>query len=168
MSYSHKTKTGALRAARKSLGERAVEGVDFTLRNTGAGWIILKIPPANKAAAEAQAKRRTARKPQPVEEGAGNRQRGARAGHHNRQAAAEARSFKPAQTRTEQLVQMMSRPQGATSKAMEEATGWAPHSVRGLIGALKKRGVQVISDKVQGSPTAYRITPKPDEIGDVL
>lgn len=71
------------------------------------------------------------------------------------------------QTKTEMLVGMMTRTGGATSKEMEQATGWAPHSVRGLVGTLKKRGVKVISTKEQGSPTSYSIAPTQD-VGDVL
>ena len=55
---SHKTKQGALEAARKAHGAMSVEGMDFVLRNTGAGWVHEPVPPGNKAAAKAQAKRR--------------------------------------------------------------------------------------------------------------
>lgn len=151
---AHKTKQAALKAARKDLGEAAVEGMDFTLRNTGAGWICIKIPPANVAAEKAQAAR--GRKPQPATKGA----------------RAPKRKPKPAppagMTKTDLLVGMMKTPEGATSKAMEEATSWAPHSVRGLVGMLKKRGVPVESHKEPGQPTRYRIARPSDDIGDVI
>lgn len=50
---------------------------------------------------------------------------------------------------------------GATSKEMEAATGWASHSVRGLLGTLRVRGINVISHKERGHPTVYRIERDP-------
>lgn len=51
---------------------------------------------------------------------------------------------------------------GATSKEMEAATGWAPHSVRGLLGTMRKKGVKVVSTKLKGEPTVYSVaTPEP-------
>lgn len=75
-------------------------------------------------------------------------------------------------TKTDMLVAMLSTSGGATSKEMEAATGWAPHSVRGLLGTLRKRGVRVTSTKLPKEPTIYRIVvakPAPAEaVGDVL
>jgi len=40
---------------------------------------------------------------------------------------------------------------GATIAGMMEATGWQPHSVRGaMAGALKKRGLVITSEKIDG------------------
>lgn len=52
---------------------------------------------------------------------------------------------------------------GATSKELEAATGWKPHSVRGYLGTLRKSGVNVVSHKEKGEPTVYRV-----EAGEVL
>ncbi len=68
------------------------------------------------------------------------------------------------QTKTDLILSMLKKPSGATSKALEEATGWAPHSVRGLLGTLRRRGVRVLSTKEPKSPTVYRII----ETEDVL
>jgi hypothetical protein len=56
------------------------------------------------------------------------------------------------------LTGLLLRPQGATLAAMQEATGWQAHSVRGAIsGSLKKKlGLDVTSEKVEGVRT-YRI-----------
>ena len=35
---AHKTREGALKAARAAMGPEAIQGVDFDLHNTGAGW----------------------------------------------------------------------------------------------------------------------------------
>lgn len=69
-------------------------------------------------------------------------------------------------TKTDMLLGMLKRDGGATSKEMEEATGWAPHSVRGLLGTLRKKGVAVTSTKLKGEATIYRIAAS--VIGDVV
>ncbi|MBX6382440.1 MAG: DUF3489 domain-containing protein [Microbispora sp.] len=39
---------------------------------------------------------------------------------------------------------MLRRPEGATVAQIAEATGWAPHTVRGFFAGLKKRqGIEV-------------------------
>lgn len=157
MTKTYKSKSGAVYAARKAYGQDARAGVHFNLRPTPAGgWTVEDMPAANEPARKAKARRKPA-------------------GQANK-AAAEPRSFareaKPAQTKTEMLVAMMRRPQGATSRQMEEAAGWEPHSVRGLVGMLKKRGMAVVSDKQPKAPTIYRIEKvRPvaeDAVGDVI
>ncbi len=70
-------------------------------------------------------------------------------------------SAKPAapegQSKSALIVQMLSTAGGATSKELEAATGWAPHSVRGLLGTMRAKGVNVVSTKIKGEPTIYRI-----------
>jgi len=49
------------------------------------------------------------------------------------------------------LISRLKRPSGATLADLAKATGWQPHSVRGAIaGALRKKGVKVTSEKVDG------------------
>jgi len=80
---------------------------------------------------------------------------------------AEAKPAAPeGSTKTDMLLGMLKRDGGATSKEMEEATGWAPHSVRGLLGTLRKKGVAVTSTKLKGEATIYRIAAS--VIGDVV
>jgi len=57
------------------------------------------------------------------------------------------------------LQDLLRRRGGATIDDLVEATGWQPHSVRGTIsGTLKKkRGLEVISEKVEGRGRVYRI-----------
>jgi hypothetical protein len=61
------------------------------------------------------------------------------------------------QTKGALIQAMLSTPGGATSKELEAATGWQPHSVRGYLGTLRKAGVSVVSKKLKGEPTIYRI-----------
>lgn len=130
---SHKTKQDALAAARKARGANAVEGVDFQLRNIGTGWAHEDMPEPVK-------KVRAKRAPNPEV-----------TAEHKRQAE------RGPDNKTDTVVKMLKSNFGATSKQMEEATGWKAPSVRGLLGTLKKRGVTVTATKVQGSPTVYRI-----------
>ena len=56
------------------------------------------------------------------------------------------------------LVAMLMRPEGATLEAMQAATGWQAHSVRGAIaGSIKKKlGFTVSSEKAVAG-RVYRI-----------
>ena len=169
-----KTKEGALKAARKALGETAVEGVDFNLRNTGAGWGFEPVPAANEAAKKARAKKEGyAKAPPTVKE---VQEKNARTAEKRAARAApsktEAKSATDRDTKTRQFMDMLRAPGGATSKELEQAMGWKSHSVRGLIGTLKQRGENVVSKKIKGEPTYYQLLPKkvapaPD-VGDVI
>jgi hypothetical protein len=57
------------------------------------------------------------------------------------------------------VVDLLSRPGGASINEMMKATGWQAHSVRGVIsGALKqKRGLAIISEKSKAGDRRYRI-----------
>lgn len=60
-------------------------------------------------------------------------------------------------TRLAVLTGLLSRAEGATIAAMQDATGWQAHSVRGfLAGTLKKRGFAVTSEPAEGG-RVYRI-----------
>ena len=57
------------------------------------------------------------------------------------------------------LIDLLSRRHGATIAEAVKATGWQPHSVRGVIsGSLKKkRGLTIASEKVERRGRVYRI-----------
>ena len=56
-----------------------------------------------------------------------------------------------APSRLNQLEHLLVRDGGASIAEMVEATGWQQHSVRGaMAGALKKRGLVIASEKVDG------------------
>lgn len=78
--------------------------------------------------------------------------------------ASDARSGAPnppkkrEQSRVDQVVALLLRPQGVTIKEVMEATSWQQHSVRGFFaGALKKKGYELISDKEGKADRVYRI-----------
>lgn len=161
-----KTKQAALAAARTAFGKMAVEGIDFQLRNTGAGWVHEPMPPANEPAKKRSAKNAGVVMHKAMLEGA-TPQEAVKKAKRAAKAPAAPKEPAPDAKKTDTFVAMLKRPEGATSKALEEAMGWKPHSVRGLLGTLRKRGVVVVSTKVKGSPTVYSIAAEADP-GEVI
>jgi len=54
-------------------------------------------------------------------------------------------------SKIDQLIALLRRPKGATVAVLAEALGWQLHSVRGAMsGALRKRGLAVVSEKAKG------------------
>jgi len=64
-----------------------------------------------------------------------------------------------ANSKQAQLIEMLQRPDGATIDEIVKKFDWQAHTVRGAIaGALKKKlGLNVQSEKVEGSGRVYRI-----------
>ena len=73
----------------------------------------------------------------------------------------EAKTERKPRTDTKQakLIAMLRAKDGATVEEIAAAFGWQAHTVRGaLYGALKKKlGLDVTSEKVEGSGRVYRI-----------
>ena len=73
-------------------------------------------------------------------------------------------------TKQAEVLEMLSRPEGATVAQIAEATGWQTHTVRGFFAGLKKKGITVAAaERVRvvdpdnkpgskGSFTIYRVT----------
>jgi uncharacterized protein DUF3489 len=64
----------------------------------------------------------------------------------------------PAGTKTDRIIALLKRPEGATLKAIMSVTGWQSHSVRGFVSAhlTKRKGFKVRSFKRNGE-RVYRI-----------
>ena len=71
-------------------------------------------------------------------------------------------------TKQAAVLALLRRPEGATVAQVIEATGWAPHTVRGFFAGLKKQGITVdVLERVRqvgpgkegakGSYTVYRV-----------
>jgi hypothetical protein len=62
-------------------------------------------------------------------------------------------------TKQAQIIELLQRPEGASIAEIVAATGWQSHSARGLIsGGLKKKlGLPVVSVKVEGRGTVYKL-----------
>ena len=60
-------------------------------------------------------------------------------------------------SKQEMVIALLARPEGVTVAQIMDATGWQAHTVRGTFaGALKKRGITIVSDKQQGQDRVYR------------
>ncbi len=62
-------------------------------------------------------------------------------------------------SKTATILEMLKRPEGATSRELLKATGWQPHSLRGFIsGTLgKKMGLTVESAKAEDGERTYSV-----------
>ncbi len=70
-------------------------------------------------------------------------------------------TLKPTVSKQAILIELMTRPEGATLAQMVQATGWQAHTVRGcLAGTLKKKlGLLIDSVKETGAERVYRVSP---------
>lgn len=62
-------------------------------------------------------------------------------------------------TKQAQIIALLQRPEGASIGEIVDATGWLPHSARGLIsGGLKKKlNLPITAEKVAGRGTVYKL-----------
>lgn len=63
-------------------------------------------------------------------------------------------------TKHQQIIDMLSRDSGATLDNMSNTANWLAHSTRAFLSGLKKRGYDVVSDKVEGV-RRYKIAKEP-------
>ncbi|WP_366142856.1 DUF3489 domain-containing protein [Pseudooceanicola sp.] len=63
-------------------------------------------------------------------------------------------------TKQQIMMDMLSRPEGATIEELAEATGWLSHTCRGAMsGALKKKlGLTITSEKEDQRGRVYRLS----------
>jgi hypothetical protein len=68
---------------------------------------------------------------------------------------------KPRDTKRAQVLAMLSRPEGASGPQIAEAMGWAPHTVRGFLAGLAKKGtaVEVVERVRQVGPNKVGANP---------
>ena len=55
------------------------------------------------------------------------------------------------------LISMLSAKAGATIDALNDATGWLPHTTRAALTGLRKRGFSVERSRADGEASVYRI-----------
>ena len=62
-------------------------------------------------------------------------------------------------SKTNQVLELLKRPDGVTAKELMKATGWQPHSVRGFLSGTigKKMGLTVTSTKGEDGERSYSI-----------
>ena len=62
-------------------------------------------------------------------------------------------------SKTARILELLKRPGGVTSKELQKATGWQPHSVRGFLSGTvgKKMGLTVTSTKGEDGERSYSV-----------
>ena len=65
-------------------------------------------------------------------------------------------------TKTQQVIDLLSREGGVTLDDMSTLASWQPHSTRSFMSGLKKKGHVIESDKIDGI-RHYRIVPRGSE-----
>lgn len=65
-------------------------------------------------------------------------------------------------SKLEVIRNLLERPDGATLDELVSATGWQPHSVRAGMTGLRKQGLTITRNKVEGS-TRFAIEAQPVE-----
>ncbi len=63
----------------------------------------------------------------------------------------------PSTSKTERVIGLMEQPNGATLEELVGATGWQPHSARAVIAGLRKKGHDIVREKMDGV-SRYRIS----------
>ena len=69
------------------------------------------------------------------------------------------KNSEPTDTKKEQLIHLLQRPDGATMDDLITGSGWQAHSVRGFLSGVlgKKMGMKVTSEARDGEQRVYRI-----------
>lgn len=59
------------------------------------------------------------------------------------------------------MLDLLKRPDGATTKELMKATGWQPHSIRGFLSGTirKKMDIVVTSTKGEDGERSYSVKP---------
>jgi hypothetical protein len=152
-----KTKQGALAAAKKDMGPEAIEGVDFDVTNTGAGWAFHPVGQGPVAAASTDAPK-APRKAKAKAAPAASAPKPPRAPRKANEAPAAAPK---GPSKADTILDLIKRPQGADVTELSAASKWQKHSVRSFIaGTLKKKGVEVVTTKEgegKDRRTVYRV-----------
>ena len=63
----------------------------------------------------------------------------------------------PSNRKTETVIGLMKQPSGTTLDELVTATGWQPHSARAVIAGLRKKGHNIVREKIDGV-SRYRIS----------
>ena len=71
---------------------------------------------------------------------------------------------KTRETKAATVKRLLARKTGADLAALQEATGWQPHSVRAALSTLRKAGftIEKTAAKTNGAAPIYRLTASPE------
>lgn len=56
------------------------------------------------------------------------------------------------------VIELLSRPEGATVNDMVEATGWLPHTLHAALTRLRQAGHRIVRQDLEGTGSVYRIS----------
>ena len=56
------------------------------------------------------------------------------------------------------VIELLSRPEGATVNDMVEVTGWLPHTVRAALTRLRQAGHRIVRQDSEETGSVYRIS----------
>ncbi|SLN72337.1 DUF3489 domain-containing protein [Oceanibacterium hippocampi] len=62
----------------------------------------------------------------------------------------------PKSSKSESVLKLLRRKRGATVCALQEVTGWQPHTVRAALSGFRKKGVTIEREKNGRGETVYR------------
>jgi len=71
-----------------------------------------------------------------------------------------------ASSKLARVIDLLKRSEGATILNLMEVTGWLPHTTRAALTGLRKRGLAVCRERVDGAETVYRIASFATDRGD--
>lgn len=60
-------------------------------------------------------------------------------------------------SKSDAVLRLLKRPQGATVDQIGKSTGWQPHSVRAALSGFRKKGLDIRREKNAKGVTVYRI-----------
>ncbi len=66
------------------------------------------------------------------------------------------------QTKSAEVIVLLSRAKGATLDEVCQATNWQSHSVRAFLTGLRKKGLVLAKEQRGDGGTSYRITKTPE------
>lgn len=70
---------------------------------------------------------------------------------------------KPATSKTDAVIKLISRVHGASLAQLQKSTGWQPHTVRAVLSGLRKKGHTIERTKSEGGESVYRIEADADQ-----
>lgn len=78
--------------------------------------------------------------------------------NHESCGSASALAVPPRQSKTDLVLELLRRTEGASLDQLMVATGWLPHSTRAALTGLRKKGHALASEKPQEGPRIYWLT----------
>ena len=72
-------------------------------------------------------------------------------------AAGASPASKKRESKTDLVLGLLQRPEGATIEQLVATTGWLPHTTRAALTGLKKKRHVITSEKLEGQGRVYRV-----------